>query len=71
MNSSSSSPLPEILTAAGVMDLLGVCRSTLSRMQDRGDFPYYKFGKRVYFRRSEILAAMTANRVDVSTNQAA
>ena len=66
--------LPEVMTTTAVMELLDVCRATLSRMQKRGDFPYYKFGKRVYYKRSEILAAMTNNRVDIGqeeTSQAA
>ena len=63
-------PLPEIMTPAAVMELLDVCRTTLNRMQMRGDFPYYKFGKRVYFKRSEIIAAMTANRVEVRQKKA-
>ncbi|MEM9529244.1 MAG: helix-turn-helix domain-containing protein [Bacteroidota bacterium] len=64
-----NSPLPEIMTPVAVMELLDVCRTTLSRMQTRGDFPYYKFGKRVYFRRSEIIEAMIANRVEVKPIQ--
>lgn len=59
-------PLHEIMTPAAVMELLDVCRTTLNRMQQRGDFPYYKFGKRVYFRRSEILASLTAKRVQIA-----
>lgn len=61
--------LPEIMTPAAVMELLDICRTTLTRMQNRGEFPYYKFGKRVYYRRSEILAAMTDNRVEVDQNE--
>jgi DNA-binding transcriptional regulator PaaX len=65
------STLPEIMTPATVMELLDVCRTTLNRMQKRGDFPYYKFGKRVYYRRSEIIQAMTANRVEIANPEQA
>jgi predicted DNA-binding transcriptional regulator AlpA len=65
----NSSTLPEIMTPEAVMSMLDVCRTTLSRMQRRGDFPYYKFGKRVYFRRSEILASLTAKRVEITPTE--
>lgn len=64
-----SDDLPEVMTPACVMELLDVCRATLSRMQKRGEFPYYKFGKKVYYRRSEILAAMISNRVEVNQEE--
>lgn len=72
----SITPLSEIMTASDVMEMLNICRTTLTRMQNRGDFPYYKFGARlVFYRRSEIMASITANRVEVApsetTNQAA
>jgi excisionase family DNA binding protein len=53
------------------MAMLDVSRTTLSRMQRRGDFPAYKFGRRSYFRRSEIIAAMTANKVEVVVDESA
>jgi DNA-binding transcriptional regulator PaaX len=61
----STTLLPEIMTPASVMALLDICRSTLTRMQRRGDIVAYKFGRRTYYRRSEILEKMTANRVQV------
>lgn len=70
----SATNFTEIMTPAAVMAMLDVCRTTLTRMQNRGDFPYYKFGKRVYYRRSEILASLTAKRVQITpteTQQAA
>lgn len=67
MNSATN--LPEIMTPAAVMAMLDVCRTTLTRMQTRGDFPYYKFGKRVYYRRSEIIASLTAKRVQITPTE--
>jgi hypothetical protein len=64
------STLPEVMTPVSVMAMLDICRATLTRMQNRGEFPYYKFGKRVYYRRSEILASLTANRVEVTPSEA-
>jgi DNA-binding transcriptional regulator PaaX len=61
--------LPEIMTPSAVMSMLDVCRATLTRMQSRGDFPYYKFGKRVYYRRSEILTSLTAKRVQIASTE--
>lgn len=69
----ASIALPEIMSPSEVMDLLKICRATLTRMQNRGVFPYYKIGKRVYYKRSEILETVTAHRVvvDQESTQAA
>lgn len=52
----------EILTTSDVMEMLDVCRTTLTRMQNRGVFPIYRIGRRVYFKKSEIIAAIEAGR---------
>lgn len=59
--------LPEIMTTQEVSALLRVHRSTIHNMRERGQLKAYKFGKRVYFRRSEIIAAITANPLQAKT----
>ena len=58
---------PEIMTVKDVSSLLRVHRSTVHNMRERGQLVGYKFGKRVYFRRSEVIAAITANPVPVKS----
>ena len=65
----NASPLPEIMTMADVAQLLDVHPSTIHRMRERGEIIGYKFGKRVYFRRSEIMASITANPIEVQSLQ--
>jgi predicted site-specific integrase-resolvase len=60
-------PLPEIMTAQAVLDLLDISRATLHRMERKGCFPVYKFMAKKFYRRSEILNSMTANRVEITT----
>jgi excisionase family DNA binding protein len=62
-----TSTASEIMTTSEVSDFLSVHRSTVHKMRERGDIVAYKFGKRVYFKRSEIMATITANRVEIST----
>lgn len=57
--------LPEIMTAKAVRDLLKVSRATLHRMERRNIFPAYKIGGKKFYRRSEILEAITANQVQI------
>lgn len=59
----NTTPVKEILTATEVMQLLDVCRATITRMKSRGDLPYYKFCNRLYFKRSEVLEALERSRV--------
>ena len=60
---------PEIMTSAQVMKMLKVCRTTLTRMQKRRDFPVYRLGRRVYFKKSEIIAAIDAGRQKLNTEK--
>lgn len=55
----------EVMTFTEVMVMLDICRATLNRLRRKGEIPAYRFGKRVYFKRSEILAAMEANRITI------
>lgn len=56
----------EVMTFAEVMAMLDICRATLNRLRRNGEIPSYRFGRKVYFRRSEIISAMEANRVNNS-----
>ena len=51
------------------MELLSVSRTTLHRYQESGKIPYYRLGRKVYYLRSEIIAAVTANRVAVESEE--
>jgi excisionase family DNA binding protein len=64
----------EIMTIQEVADLLQVHRSTVHLMRNRGQLVAYKFGRRVYFRRSEVIEAITSSQVEIDqeeTTQAA
>ena len=69
-----TSDATEILTLREVEKLLKVSYATVYRMRRRGDLTGYRVGRSLYFRRSEIMATMTANRVQITpaeTQQAA
>lgn len=58
----------EVLDVDAVHQLTGVSKSaiyqkTCSRNGEPPELPHYKQGKRLYFRRSEILQWLTSNRV--------
>ena len=64
----------EVMTTQEVADLFKVHRSTIHKMRERGEITAYKFSKRVYFLRSELIATVRANRIEVipsETSQAA
>lgn len=48
----------EIMTMDEVLSMLSISRATLNRRRKNGEIPFYTFGKRVYFKRSEIMAAL-------------
>ena len=52
----------EILTITDVMNLLGISRSTVHRKKKSGELVSYKLGKKIYFKHSEILAAVEAGK---------
>jgi excisionase family DNA binding protein len=52
----------EILTPKEVMELLDISRSTLQRLKKKGELLSYKFSGKIYFKRSEILAAVEAGK---------
>jgi len=62
----TTSTISEIMTTSEVSDFLSVHRSTVHKMRERGQIVAYKFGKRVYFKRSEIMATITASRVEIT-----
>lgn len=58
----------EILNPNEVMELLGISRATLQRLKKRGDLPSYKFSGKIYFKRSEIMAAVDAGKEERQLN---
>lgn len=69
-----SFPPSEIMTPKEVEGLLQVSYATVRRLRLRGRLVAYRMGRRLYYRRSEVLAAITANPVSVdieNTHQAA
>nr|WP_321453522.1 helix-turn-helix domain-containing protein [uncultured Carboxylicivirga sp.] len=45
----------EVITRKEAMELLNCSHSTLYRYQKEGEVPYFKIGKKVLFKRSELL----------------
>jgi hypothetical protein len=66
----SEFPLTEIMTGAAVQELLEISRATLFRMEKRGEIPAYKYAGKKFYRRSEIMAAITASRVEITPTEA-
>jgi len=60
----------EIMTLKEVEKFLSVSYATVRRMRLRGDLKAYRFSGRLYFKRSEIVASITANPIPVTTVQA-
>ncbi|MBS2210264.1 helix-turn-helix domain-containing protein [Carboxylicivirga mesophila] len=59
LNSQSTPPNireeKDILTRKEAMELLNCSHSTLYRYQKEGEVPYFKIGKKVLFKKSELL----------------
>ena len=52
----NSKPLSEVLQINDVITLLGLARQTIYGLTSRRAIPFYKRNKKLYFKRSEILA---------------
>lgn len=65
-----TSPLPEIMTGAAVQELLEISRTTLHRMEKRGEIVAYKYAGKKFYKRSAIMAGITANPIQVEPVQA-
>jgi excisionase family DNA binding protein len=52
----AASPLPRLLTISDLMASLGVSRSTVNNMVDRGQLRAIKLGRGVRFKADEVLA---------------
>lgn len=61
---------PEFLSVKQAMVLIGVSRVTLYRWQREGRVRPYKAGRRVLYRRSELLAALVKGRLSPSASRA-
>lgn len=48
--------LPEFLTISEAADLLKLAKQTLYQLTSRRAIPFYKKNKRIYFKRTELLA---------------
>ncbi len=44
----------DLMERAEVMDYLRISRGTLDKLQRRGEIPFFKIGKKVLFRKSDI-----------------
>lgn len=57
-----ASPSDELLTMEEAARQLGVGKVTLWRLRRSGQLPSHSLGKRIYFKKSELLAALTPSR---------
>jgi len=59
--------MKDFITPQKVVELTGYSKGVLSnmRMKKKG-FPFYKFGKKVFYKESEVLAEIEKTRVDTS-----
>lgn len=53
----------EVLTASEAAIVMGVSESRIRHMASDNEIPYYKKGKSVYFRKTELERALTKERV--------
>jgi len=51
----------ELLNAKEVCEFLGIHISTLNSWKSQGKIPYKKIGKRIFFKRDEVLGALKDN----------
>lgn len=57
-----AAPSDELLTMEEASRQLGVGKVTLWRLRRSGQLPSHSLGKRIYFKKSELLAALTPSR---------
>lgn len=58
------------MTRKEVEELLSVSYATVRRMRLRGELIAYRMGRKIYFRRSEVLAAVMSNPIEVTPVEA-
>lgn len=59
--------MSNMITAKKVSELTGYSVSALANMRVKKEgFPFYKFGKKVFYKESEVLAEIEKFRVDTS-----
>lgn len=58
----------DFITPLEVSELTGYSKGVLSNMRTKKEgFPFYKFGRKVFYKKSEVLAEIEKSRVDTST----
>lgn len=55
-------PAKEIIGIDEAIELLGIAKPTIYTKTSKGEIPHFKRGKKLYFRRSELLAWIEAGR---------
>ena len=59
----------DFITPQQVVELTGYSKGVLSNMRMKKEgFPFYKFGKKVFYKESEILAEIEKTRVDIEVS---
>lgn len=60
--------MSEFITPQQVADLTGYSKGVLSNMRMKKEgFPFYKFGKKVFYKESEVLKAIEDTKVETTT----
>jgi predicted DNA-binding transcriptional regulator AlpA len=60
--------MSDFITPQEVSDLTGYSKGVLSNMRNKKEgFPFYKMGRKVFYKKSEVLAEIEKTRVDTST----
>ena len=54
-NNDKDNSLPELLSVSQAADLLNLAKQTLYGFTSKGEIPYLKRGKKLYFKKSELL----------------
>lgn len=54
----------EVLTTKDLMFMLDISRQSIYRLMKSGKLSAYKLSGRLYFKRSEVMAALEENKVD-------
>lgn len=61
--------MSEFITPQQVAELTGYSKGVLSNMRTKKEvFPFYKMGKKVFYKESEVLKAIEDTKVDIETS---
>ena len=59
----------QFISVKDIVQLIGLSKSTVYRMKDSGKLPFYKFGRRVLFKYSDVQIYIESLRINAFQNE--